>query len=75
MEFNFCVICSIGGMILGFIITSIFWLLRTKSGTLRIDHSNHEKDVYRFEIDRIEDIGKKKQILLKIDNNADLSHE
>ena len=45
------------------------------SGTLRIDHSNPEKDVYRFEIDDIENLHKKKFIVLKIDNDADLSQK
>ena len=63
------------GIIIGSIISSIrYWTKRT-SGTLRIDHSNPEKDVYRFEVDKIENLPKKKEIILKIDNNADLSQK
>ncbi len=46
---------------------------RKESGTLRIDHSNPEKDVYRFEIDDLDKLSTKKHIVLKVDNTADLS--
>ncbi len=46
-----------------------------KEGVLQIDHSNPEKDVYRFVIDKIDDLSKKKYIVLKVDNNADLSQK
>ena len=46
-----------------------------KEGVLQIDHSNPEKDVYRFVIDNIDDLSKKKYIVLKVDNNADLSQK
>lgn len=48
---------------------------RPTSGTLRIDHSNPKKDVYRFEIDDLDALSKKKRIVLKVDNNADLSRQ
>jgi len=63
------------GVLIGSIMTSIIQLMRTGYGTLRIDHSNPEKDIYRFEIDKFEDLSKKKRVLLHIDNNADLSHK
>ena len=44
-------------------------------GTLKIDHSNPEKDLYRFEIDKIEDLSERRVLILKIDNNADLSQK
>lgn len=44
-------------------------------GTLKIDSSNPDKDVYRFEIDHLDNISNKKRIVLKIDPNADLSQE
>lgn len=46
-----------------------------KEGVLQIDHSDPEKDVYRFVIDNIDDLSKKKYIVLKVDNNADLSQK
>lgn len=46
---------------------------RSTSGVLRIDHSNPEKDSYRFEISDLDSLSRKKKIVLKIDNYADLS--
>lgn len=44
-------------------------------GILRIDHSNSEKDLYRFEINDLESLDTKTQIVLKIDHNADLTRK
>lgn len=50
---------------------------RVASGTLQIDHSNPEKDIYRIVIDQndLDKLASKKKIVLKIDNNADLSQK
>ena len=53
----------------------IIWFIRTISGTLRIDRSNPEKDVYRFDVDDLNKLPKKKFILLAVDKNADLSQK
>lgn len=45
------------------------------SGTLRIDHTNPEKDVYLFEIDNLDKLTAKRKVVLKIDNNAHLSQK
>lgn len=45
------------------------------SGTLRIDHSNPEKDIYRIDIDNLDELSKKKEIVLKVDNDAHLSQD
>ena len=50
-------------------------LLTTARGTLKIDQSNPEKDLYLFEIDDLDELSKKKRILLNIDRNANLSQE
>lgn len=60
------------GLLVGSLIISIKHLSK---GTLRIDHSNPEKDVYRFEIDNLDGLSKKKRIVLKVDNKADLSQK
>lgn len=65
----------IGGLLVGSLlgnVVSIIYIRRTY-GTLRIDHSNPEKDVYRFEIDDIDSLSRKKRIVLKVDNHAILS--
>ena len=45
------------------------------TGTLKIDHSNPEKDVYRFEIDDLDKLNTKTRIVLKIDHDANLSQK
>ena len=62
------------GVFIGSITTSIIFYARS-SGTLKIDRTNPEKDVYRFEIDDLDSLHKKKRIVLKIDNDAAISHE
>lgn len=64
------------GLLVGSIVSNIIFFIRyRKAGTLRIDHSDPEKDVYRIEIDDLDGLIKKKNIILKVDNNADLSQK
>lgn len=64
-----------GGLFIGSLITNIVYLVKQASGTLRIDHANPEKDVYRIEIDDLDALSKKKKVVLKVDNHADLSQK
>ncbi len=67
----------INGLLIGSLlcnVLSVVYIKRTY-GTLKIDHSNPEKDIYRFEINNFDDLSKKKRIILKVDNNADLSQK
>ena len=63
------------GVVAGSAITSIMYWMKRSTGTLRIDHSNPERDLYRFDIYDIKRLSTKKEIVLKIDNNADLSQK
>lgn len=63
------------GVIVGSIVTNILYLIKRTYGTLKIDHSNPAKDVYRIHIDDLEVLSKKNRILLKVDNDADFSQE
>ena len=45
------------------------------SGTLKIDHSDPEKDVYNFEIDDLDCLSSKTKIVLKIENRFDRSQK
>lgn len=63
------------GVVAGSVITSIRYWTKRSTGTLRIDHSNPERDLYRFDIYDIKRLSTKKEIVLKIDNNADLSQK
>ena len=59
----------------GMIIQSIILFVILKpSGTLRIDCSDEEKDIYRLELDDLDKLPKKRRIVLTIDNKADLSN-
>lgn len=63
------------GIVIGSIVSNIIFYIRTGSGTLRIDHSNPDKDLYRFEIDDLDKLDSQKKVLLKIDHNANLSQQ
>lgn len=64
-----------GGLIVGGLVVTIFRLARTATGKLLIDSSNPEKDVFRVNLDNLDDMYKKSFIELKIVRDADLSHE
>ena len=61
------------GFILGIAVTLFVQSIRTVYGVLRIDKKNPEKELYRFDIDDLEALDKKKRIVLRIDHNADLT--
>ena len=66
------VLFVLGGFVFGMLFHKFISIL-FPGGALKIDHSNPEKDVYRFVIDDLDSLNKKKRILLVIDHNADLS--
>lgn len=57
------------------IVTMIVMYLTSAHGTLRIDHSNPEKDVYLLEINDLDVLSRKKKVILDVDNSAILSQE
>lgn len=71
MEFIFVGI----GVVIGVVIFALIHSVFVTDGTLRIDHSDPEKDVYRLEIDNLEKLAKKSRLELKIDHDAHLSQE
>lgn len=65
--------CLVGSA-LGSLITSAIYLLRTTTGTIRIDRSNPAKDLYRFDLNGpIDTLFKKDRVIFKVDHHADLS--
>lgn len=74
MEF---LIGYIVGVIIYAIVASIVYKIRYGRGTLQIDHSNPEKDVYRFNMDEkhLDKLSKKTHVILEIDHDADLSQK
>ena len=71
MDYLILFVCSFASSI----VTTIVMYLTSARGTLRIDHSNPEKDVYRIEINNLEDLSRKKRVILDVDNSAILSQE
>lgn len=63
------------GVLIGSVVSNIIFYCRASSGVFRIDHSGPEKDVYRFEIDDLDKLDKKRHLILKIDHNANLSQK
>ena len=63
------------GAIVGVLITWIMYRLKTIHGILKIDTSNIEQDIYRICIDDLDNLSKKKRVVLKVDPNATLSQE
>ncbi len=63
------------GVFIDTLATYVYNCVRSARGVLRIDHSNPQKDLYLFEIDDIEKLGKKKYVNLKIDHKANLSQK
>ena len=71
MDYLILFVCSF----VSSIVTMIVMYLTSARGTLRIDRSNAEKDVYRIESNNLEDLSRKKRVILDVDNSAILSQE
>lgn len=69
------IVISAIAFLAGMLANELIRYLEGVYGVLRVDHSNPEKDVYRLEIDNLEALAKKKFVVLKVDNNADLSQK
>lgn len=63
------------GVLCGAIVSNIFHFIQTAAGTLKIDRTNHEKDIYRLEIGDLDALFKKKRVILKVDSNFRLSQK
>lgn len=63
------------GLVVGAAVATIFDRVRWGSGILKIDRSNPDAPKYRFEVDKLENLDKRKGFLLKVENNADLSQK
>ena len=74
MDWTF-IVFLIGLVAGGSIANVIFGVYYKPEGTLRIDHSNLEKDIYRIDIEDLDKLSKKKVVMLTIDNNAHLSQK
>lgn len=63
------------GIVAGVLLSYIIHITFGCYGILKIDHNNPGKDIYRLELKELDDLPKQKYIVLKIDNNADLSQK
>lgn len=60
--------------VMGVCISFLLMELTCGYGVLKIDHSDPEKDVYRIVITTdLDKLPRKKRVILKIEDNADLS--
>lgn len=66
-----CAICFLCGII----VNELLQYLKKCYGVLRIDQTDPEKDMYRFEINSLDELSKKRYIVLKIEHSKDLSQE
>ena len=70
------ILVAMAGIAIGMFVSYMVLIGKTACGTLRIDHTNPEKDLYRIDIDgNFDNISKEKRIMLKVDNNANLSQK
>ena len=65
----------ITGVLLGALVSMVIYCRNDAIGVLLIDNSDPEKDVYRFDVGNIDDLSKRKRVILKIKNDADLSQK
>lgn len=73
MEFELWLM-FIFGVIIGGLLVCLFGL-RMLVGTLKIDHDNPEKDVYRFEVRDIDALAKRKYVLLQVESDSHFSQK
>lgn len=66
-----CVVSSL----VGSIVTLLIIFLKSVHGTLRIDHSDPNKDIYRLDLNDLDVLTRKKQVILDIDHHANLSQK
>ena len=66
----------IEGVLAGLVVaeTIVIWRMKKTCGTLQID-TKGKKELYRFNVDDLDGLSKQKYVRLKVDSNADLSHD
>ena len=62
-------VIGFGGFLIGIVVGLLIANSKTVMGSLIIDDTDENKDVYRIEIDNLDVLPKKKQILLKVRNS------
>lgn len=62
----YCLIFGIAGAIVGFLVATLIDLSKSSYGVLRIDDTDPDKKLYRFEINNLKTLDKHDRITLKI---------
>ena len=72
-----CLFLFLLGIALGTYLTCTIFYGKFHAGTLKIDHTNPEKDIYRldFSVGDLGDLANKKWVLLKVDSKATLTQK
>lgn len=63
------------GAVIGAIVANLMYMRDSGFGVLKVDKSNPEKDVYRFDIYDLDGLAKRKYVTLRVDKTADLSQK
>lgn len=59
------------GTLFGSILSNLIFYAQSGHGILRIDQTNPEKDLYSLELNSLDDLPKKKRIVLTISTKTD----
>ena len=59
----------------GAIFYRFIWLRISNAGTLLIDRSNPEKDIFRFDVDNFDNLNKKRWVVLRVNGRANLTRK
>ena len=68
-------LAGIVGAVIGTVVTLVFQHMLYANGTLLIDRTDPDRDVYRIDLDSLDNLPKKKRITLKVNPYADLSQK
>lgn len=73
MEFELLLMFAFGAI--AALLLACLFVFRLLVGTLKIDHDDPEKDIYRFDVTDIDGLTKRKYILLRVESDSHFSHE
>lgn len=69
------IILGLALFVAGAIFYRLIWFRIAKAGTLLVDRSNPEKDIFRFDIDNFDNLNKKRWVILRVNGRADLTRK
>lgn len=69
------VIIFVCGALAGILLTTFCLGVKSATGVLRVDNSNPERTLYRFEIDELDVLDKKTLVIMKVDHSTNLSQK